>query len=564
LKVTTHDWLKQRIKWDGERAVPMINGLDWLHWYMGNDIDMTGDLYGTTPTTYIPNPPPPPPSEYPPGYTDKTARNVLVVYAQHEISLEDPFAPGEYNDTATAQYLSHYKWLGMTKQEWIAAGFVNPDDTDNFNHLPLEVEAELLWPDDHPFNVIHVGLDTNTDTITPYIVPTATHPNGYYVCDTPLISGLPHNDEGWVLNSSAENLRLQQLVIDIARSGYLDTYLSTNENYCKNVVGKMDFIVIATPQLYKYGYYANDSPGGLATTATLAPPAMVAGAEVDKIFWQPGGWPNLTIHMHEYVHHAYKPTFYTGMTSYPTTPELFVGKTGNAVPVKITRDVPDVYINFNPAPSLPWGTEPCRPCMVRSGRPVHHPVMAASFGLTTLSRWATTSGDYNIGNSSDAWDFLCLQSPYDDSQFMILSAFYPPEIGGTTEYPYGGDEPYNLRKGVYATIVKFETTLLLNTLVHTYDNRRAPVTNYMIETMTEQYQYGDIGLQQYRYNYNDPGQTRPLPNATAVLLDHTHPDTNPSGLSTLNAPFGVKVEWIGWTDIDNVKTAQVTITIDTV
>ena len=86
----------------------------------------------------------------------------------------------------------------------------------------------------------------------------------------------------------------------------------------------------------------------------------------------------------------------------------------------------------------------------------------------------------------------------------------------------------------------------------------------MIETMTEQYQYGDIGMQDSRYNYTDVGKTNPLVNAKAVLLDHAHPSTNPSGLTTSNNPFGVLVEWVGWTEISGVQTAQVTITIDSV
>jgi hypothetical protein len=194
-----------------------------------------------------------------------------------------------------------------------------------------------------------------------------------------------------------------------------------------------------------------------------------------------------------------------------------------------------------------------------------HPLMAASFGLTTLNRWATSSGNYNIGNSNDAWDFLCLQSPYDNTQFMILSAFWPPEVDGTTDYPYGGDEePYHLKKGVYATIVKFRELTYYTKTYHTYSNVMNPVTNYMIETMTEQYQYGDIGLQDSRYNYTDVGKTNPLVNAKAVLLDHANPSTNPSGLTTSNNPFGVLVEWVGWTEISGVQTAQVTITIDSV
>jgi len=435
--------------------------------------------------------------------------------------------------------------------------------------------AELMFGDSHPFNVIHVGLDTGLDEITsPYIVPASQHPNGYYVGQAAQVDGLDENTHGWIdgdwLGFDNGNARFNQLILDIVASGYLDEQLSDALVYDKNISGKIDFMIIATPQLYKRGYYQNDE-NRYATLLTLPTAASIAGADIKYIFYQPDGWTSTRVHMHEYFHFAYRDGGHYGRA----TPEIFADKAwvgGDEPEITLWTQIPDVYCRVHPFPTPPYTGDPCGSCSHRAlvGTPYYampgagatpgfmHPLMAASFGLTTLNRWATTNGNYNIGNATDTWDYLCIQSPYDQTQIMVLGAFYPRTIGGGIAYPYSG----NNKQGVYATIIKF---LDSDSPPYHYSNfYQCMVQSYIIDTCTYWWSYGDIGTQDYRTYYVTPGATTTNLNPKAVLLDHANPGTNPSGLSLTNNPFGVKVEWIGWTVVSDVQTAQVTITIDSV
>ncbi len=507
----------------------------------------------------------------------EATRHILVIYAQHETSLEDPLAPGEYNDTATAQYLSQYKHLGYDIDEWIADGFSlapRPEyNRPGRKHLPLPVLANLKHGNYHPMDCIHVGLSEGA--ITPYIVPRvgstdpalvgrAQRKNGYYVSQTP--QDYPAggtNTEGWAAWHSGSDCgynRASALIQEIMQSDYLATHLSPALKYDKNVPGKIDMIILALPQLYKYGYYL-DNDHGYATMTTLIAPKTIHGTTYNKIFWQPYSRNSARVLHHEYMHMAYQ-----GNEEHSN--EVFADKAwvGDEPILTLTGFVHDVYCNQFPLPSSPWGGNPCYDCTMEAPAigwvGIPHPLISASMNMTTLNRWATDSGNYAIGNCQDTMDFLCMQSPYDQEQFMILSAYYPQTLGGTIDYPFSGEKhpAYGTEmktNGVYATIYKYRNN---ETSPHTYSNFYNPITNYMIDTMTEQYGYGNIGTQDTR-TVTATGQV--VENAKCVLIDHDNPTTNPSGLTNANAKFGVLVEWIGWSVVDGIKTANVTITFDT-
>jgi hypothetical protein len=516
---------------------------------------------------------------------DLTTRHVLVIYTEHELSLEDPLNPGEYNDTAQAQYASDFIQYGMTTDEWIAAGF------NIGTYPPLATIAELQFGDSHKMDVIHVGLDSQTGIITPYIVPTADYPNGYFVKNVPtttfrnalIAAGLDPDDyanvNGWTNwggPGDSGAARIQNLLADIVASDYLDTYLSADLKYDKNHSGKFDLVLLATPQLYKRDYYVCEEQNSQPICA-IVPPKVIFGTSYNTIIWTAISYRRTYITVHEYYHGIH--SFWPGTDeSVYYTDELFADKTWVGVPspfpIRVVRLVEDVYSLNDPLPpTLYGGLYPCISAaqngLQKGWCGVQHPLQAASIGLTTLNRWATTNGNYAIGNFIDSYDYLCMQSPYDQTQFLVLSAFKPKLIGGTTEYPWGGNAvpgtnyyPQAIKKsGIHATVIKFNLNKPMG-LGHSfsYSQYTGVLTSYMLDTMTEYWSYGDLWTQATRTRHDSVV----LENPKLVLLDHANPTTNPTGLSVDNASFGVRVQWVGWSVVDGVDTAIVNITFDAV
>lgn len=497
------------------------------------------------------------------AYTN--TRHVLIIYAVHEDSLEDPLAPSEYNDTAIANYNNAFRQLGLSEAEWAADGY---SLSELNNRPPLAVIAKLAHGDYYPFDITHVGLADGA--ITPYIVPKvgsidptlagrAEHPNGYYVKQTPLIGGLPTNTDGWTTWAEGRD-RQQALAREILNSDYLATYLDPDLKYDKNETGDFDFIIVANPQLYKWGYYT-DNEFGTADRLFLSPPVTILGTQYSRAKWQPYSLNDAYVMWHEHTHIAYYSTCISN--------ELLAAKewAGDPLAVTVTQFVGDLYRTEQPYPPPPWYRFPCAFANVQAianvgciGIP--HPLISASLGFTTLNRWAKADGNYTIDNVLETMDYLCLQSPYDQEQYMVLCAYYPPLIDGSTDYPYSGLKHPTTgaeinKHGVYATVIKFRDD---QTPPYNYEQKGGFVQSYMVDTMTEYYGFGNIDTADTRIIANT---SQEVVNAKAVLLDHDNPTWNPSGLSNENAKFGVLVEWVGWSVVDGVNTATVTITFDT-
>lgn len=552
-------WLGDPSPFPDFKYIAMLDPIDWLHWYQGNNIDMIGAMFGSVPADAPPITPPWTPADgYPPGWTDTAARNVLIIYAEHETSLEDPLAPGEYSDTAQAAYDNNVKWLGLSKADWVAAGYDDPNqDYPGADELPpLTVCAEIMWGDSHPWNVVHLGLDTNTDTITPYVVPAST-PNGYYLMTQPTLTGLlPTNTAG---SDTHFALRQQILLKEILNSDYFTSNINSNLIYDRNMPGVIDVVILVVPSLYKLNYYRY-SMNSSATISVLSEPINIGTRQIDRVAWEPGETFNIpTIH-HEYLHTSYM----ASGISY--TPELFADKAwvgGDEPVIKLSGHIPDIYENQTPYPAEPYR----RPCInathfaFRRNETIFcgvlmHPLQAAQFYGLTLNDWATSSGSYTIKSFRDSYEILCIQSPYDQTQYLMLQAFYPLEIDGGFDYPWSKAA----MKGVYATV--FKPYWPSGSVTPVYANTYNPIKTYMIDTCTEYYSYGDIGTQDTR---TIAATSAVETNKKLVLLDHANPTTNPSGLSNLNAPFGVTVEFVEWTqDANEIWQATVDITIDAV
>jgi len=175
-----------------------------------------------------------------------------------------------------------------------------------------------------------------------------------------------------------------------------------------------------------------------------------------------------------------------------------------------------------------------------------HPLIAASLGLADLLRVVSASGEYQIQNMVEKWDVIAIQSPYNPAQVVFLNVFYPLSIEGETEYGGSGSN----WKGVYAHVWLRDD--------NGYGNHDGHVRTYTVDTMTEYWQYGNIGSQAFRSKATTPDVDEL--NKKLVLLDIN--DIEHCRLSYDGEPFGVTVEFVEWTFPDGIPTATVNITID--
>lgn len=472
-------------------------------------------------------------------------------------------------DTAQYQYDNYYKNLGLAKDEW-----------DGVEQYGLPILAELFFGDKHPIEVVHVGL--NEGVVTPHEV-SSDDPYGKYVsvkCKTYTSRPIhAENAEGWDKwgggmfgNPDDGCFLVADLVKALASSGYLAAQLDAEGIYDRNISGCFDFIILATPQAYAYEAHLTDERD-IATQTLFDDSITIGEREYEGALWQCGGWDETGVHLHEYMHLAYK----TLVGAYPMSDTLYgealrdwvgsrVATSGSMTRYMLDRIplvIPDVYIERSEdgGCDVPWYYLPCKDnhnyhSSLRTG--VLHPLMAASFGLTDLSRIITESGRYEIKNMTDAYDVLCIQSPKDPRQVMMLNVYSPREINGKTDY-YGAGEIY---RGVYATIFRRTTAAEAAgvNVSYIYSNFSASpsrvVTNYMTDTMIEYYGYGDIGTQESRYKYDESDV--PLPNAKAVLI--ANPVSVFCGLHQGCEGFGVKVEFVEWGEVDEVVAAVVDVT----
>ena len=480
-------------------------------------------------------------------------------------------------DSAQYQYDNYYKNLGLAKEDW-----------DGVVQYGLPILAEVFFGDHHPMNVIHVGLDSGTGVITPMEV-SAEDPYGMYVSKAPkstryagsnLDNANLDNANGWEnyltgLGIEGDGfLILIDLVKQLASSGYLAAQLDPELVYDRNIAGIIDFIIVATPQAYAYESHLTDARDNASTAAYLDGNITIGEREYAGCVWQSGGWDETGTHMHEYMHYCYKgistllplpsviPAILPGLREWirPTVYSgVFFAPHVDAPPYAI----PDVYIERGLIDyggcEQPWSYLPCKSnhtfySSSRTG--VLHPLMAAAMGLTGLDRVVSASGTYQIGNMTDTMDVLCVQSPKDPRQVMMLNVYYPRPILGESNY-YGKGAEY---KGVYATFWLRNTDSGYSNFSAGYNQDTPnghPVYTYMSDTMIEYYGYGKIGTQESRYRPSAP--TVPLPNAKAVLIDL--PPTTWCGLRQDCEAFGVEVEFIQWVEVDGVMTAEVEVTI---
>lgn len=475
-------------------------------------------------------------------------------------------------DSAQYQYDRYYKNLGLTKEDW-----------DGAVQYGLPVLAEMFFGDHHPMNVIHVGLDSGTGVITPMEV-SAEDPYGMYVSKAPKSTGYAglnlDNANGWENYLTGLGLEgdgfliLIDLAKQLASSGYLAAQLDPELVYDRNIAGIIDLIIVATPQAYAYESHLTDERDNASTASYLDGNITIGEREYAGCVWQSGGWDETSTHMHEYMHYCYK-GIYTLLPLPTVIPAILPGLREWIRPTVYSGvffaphvdapayAIPDVYIEHTMIDyggcEQPWGYLPCKSnhnyhSSLRTG--VLHPLMAAAMGLTGLDRVVSASGTYQIGNMTDTMDVLCIQSPKDPRQVMMLNVYYPRPILGESNY-YGKGAEY---KGVYATFWLRNTASGYSNFSAGYNQDAQngyPVYSHMSDTMIEYYGYGKIGTQESRYRPSAP--TVPLPNAKAVLIDL--PPTTWCGLRQDCEAFGVEVEFIQWVEVDGVMTAEVEVTI---
>lgn len=515
-----------------------------------------------------------------PEHPDQSnVRHVLVVYCVHEESItnpvEDPLEPGAYNETATASYLSMYKWMGMSTDAWANDGF--PDG--GFNAGPPVAPLSLMENGPaHTLDVVHLGLDSGTDTIVnPYVVPKIgstnplyAHRNQYeygrFVSQTPhpnfrnalIAAGLNpdnySNLNGW-LSEDDEHAIAQLLLLDILRdSDYINSVIPSDINISKNWPGGIDYVLLVLPPVYQVGYYYT-TLRARANVAVLTPAITLGGQEINHVFWgQCLGYQTNTI-THEYAHAS---VIQTGAR------EVFSGKqwVGDPTTFLLVGSAQDIYIEppNSPAPDIYGGLHPCQSAsQITSTWPgVYHPLQATALGVTQLNRWAVRNGDYILENFAGTYDCLNIQSPDDLSQILTLQLFFPMVMAGSVHYPYSGDYRYDMwgnkryiyKRGIHATITKLKDRNSYSGTWSYSNFRRLPVATYMLDTMTEYYNYSSLNDAATRTDFNNIVTNNPIP----VLLEHP-PVHHPTGLSVDNEFFGVTVDWVGWLDANGAVLA---------
>jgi len=477
-------------------------------------------------------------------------------YAYSNSGMDDVLMPlsGEGTwvgrDTAQYAYDHNMKCLGQTVDEWVANGYENYDGSSIYPSLP--VLAKLLFGERHPMEVIHIGLDPDTGIITPWV---AEETYGYYRSDKPKYAFSPINSSGWDgTNMYAANNRMGPFIDRIIADPTFAAYLDSSLQYDNNISGSFDFVIFHTPEAYAAGTYYYDLRD-YATLKFLSAPITVGDRELIRMPFQLGGLEEVYTHMHEYIHLCYEYISAIKRLETPWVMPLHRNYThqNSACMVEIadfvSGFVPDTYVEAPFLPSPPWGTNPCAGIshFASTMRPgVMHPLIAASLGLADLLRVVSASGEYQIQNMVEKWDVIAIQSPYNPAQVVFLNVFYPLSIEGETEYGGSGSN----WKGVYAHVWLRDDG--------GYSNYSGKVRTYTVDTMTEYWQYGNIGSQAFRSKATTPDVDEL--NKKLVLLDIN--DIEHCRLSYDGEPFGVTVEFVEWTFPDGIPTATVNITID--
>ncbi len=476
-------------------------------------------------------------------------------------------------DTAQYQYDNSYKFLSETVDEWVENDYETHVPPGCLHASPLDVSlpvaAKLAFGDYMPFNVIHVGLDPETGIITPYI---ASGEYGEFVgdkCENEYYDGIyVDNENGFMRDTfqdgDGERASHSPLLDEIFHSEYFAEWVDPGLVYDINVEKTVDFVILAPPQAYCLDAYPSDYRDS-TNSVVLSTPISIGTREIERAVYQSRGTVETWKHMHEYMHVAKRELLPGGWSL--RTKEVFADGDdiillSNITPgatvacmsrrPTIPMTIPDIYMENNGRlPPAPWGSHPALWCNTFNSRGVTyvlHPLIAASLGFTDLNRFITASGTYTIQNMLDTMDVVCIMSPYDNNQVVMLNVFYPVELGGSTNY-YGSG---SARKGVYASVWLKQ--------LPSYSNwgNIAYISTYMVDTCCEYWSYGDIGTQEYRVLATLPGQN--FPNAKLVLIDRDK--VNNSGLALDNDPFGVKVEFVEWTFPEGIPTATVIITID--
>lgn len=478
-------------------------------------------------------------------------------YAYSNSGMDDVLTPlsGEGTwvgrDTAQYAYDHNMKWLGQTVDEWVANGY------ENYGGEPLPslpVLAKLLFGERHPMEVIHIGLDPDTGIITPWV---AEETYGYYRSDKPKNAFSPINSSGWDgTDMYAANNRMSPLIGRIMADPTFAAYLDSSLQYDNNISGNFDFVIFHTPEAYGSGTYYADLRD-YAASKVLDAPVTVGDRELIKMPFQLGGREEVYTHMHEYIHLCYTGASTMKWLETPWVMPLFRNHTSQNTTCAVEMAdvvlgaIPDTYLEPDASflPSEPWVSMPCSGISHFAGasRPgVMHPLYAASLGLADLLRVVSASGEYQIQNMVEGWDVIAIQSPYNPAQVVFLNVFYPLSVEGETEYGGGGSN----WKGVYAHVWLRDD--------NGYGNHDGHVRTYTVDTMTEYWQYGNIGSQAFRSKATSPSVDEL--NKKLVLLDIN--DIDNARLSYDGEPFGVTVEFVEWTFPDGIPTATVNITID--
>ena len=471
-------------------------------------------------------------------------------------------------DTAQLFHDRSSQYLGGDFDSWRERDYETPSGSPL---PPLQAATEMMHAGMHTMKPIFIGVDEQ-GVVNPYIIP-GDVPYGFYRAMVPKANAYGANDPGWdywgsalygfVVDNVHGSSRRNSLSREILTSEYLRSWLPPGLQLDNNMEEKIDLVLVNTPCAYAESIFAAEGRN-FAINGSLVTPIELNGRPIRAFLLDGGGIEVLSTTLHEYYHFAYS----IGKPNPIIMDGCVVPSPISDDKIHISSSIFDVYLDRHPPDSTaaPWGNFPCEPCTHFAFRSrtvqgdVHSawcktvlPQMGASLGFTKLDRIVTESGIYQIQNFMNDGDCIVIQSPNGMGQFMMLTVYYPVEMGGSLDYPYSGGE----WKGVYATIWEFDYmphtgspngTVGYDTLL----NRRA--FTFMNWVCTEKYGYTDIDNREYCYTANDVEKANPILNPAPVLLEDGKP--NPK-----NTPFGVTVKFLGWLFPDGIPTAEVEIEV---
>jgi len=359
--------------------------------------------------------------------------NFLVIYVEY------PDSP-----SAQAQYLGIGKRMAAPVSEWAKTPSIQPS---------LPAYAHLLWKQQHPVNVHHLGLVDGT--IQPYVV---SKPSGYYHYKYSKTGG-PDNDVGWTTWGSSlpyetyGKYRYDNLIKELFASDYLQQHLDASQRWNTNIATVFDYLILIMPKL---DYL--DSPERITAQFTTIPvPTLPCLAGITRVNWLPYRDRHSTM-IHEYIHNAFQGVSRSNILNAPF----------------IRGFVDEIYYTSGTRPLLTMRNG----CIMHDSNMCQFQAMAAaSWGLTRLERRTTKTGDYIIKNRADSSDYLVIRSPRDVQQFMVLWTYHEDVSINKGNYYHS----YPQSKGIWAQVIRLRYV----NGAYNYNNTCPPYVMHINDNLTE-------------------------------------------------------------------------------